>query len=74
MSPVAVTLAIESAEVELTTALAPSEIRVCMSTPFKYSGPEITALDEQVMLPLTSRDGALTAHEKTALLLVIPRR
>ena len=69
-SPEAVTLAIDSAEVALTAALAPSDIRCMMSTLFKYRGPAITALDPQVMLPLLSTDGALTAHENTAVLAI----
>ena len=71
-SPEAVTLATDSAEVALTTALAPSEMSCMISTLFRYSGPAITALDPQVMLPLLSTDGALTAQLNVALLLVIP--
>ena len=55
-------------------ALSPAEIRVIMSLPPRYRGPVIRALLLHMMLPDTSRDGALTGHEKTAPLLVTPRR
>ncbi len=74
MSPEAVTLAIESAEVALTAAFAPSDIRVMMSTLLRYKGPAIKALEPQIMLPLISTDGALTAQLNVALLLLSPSR
>ena len=74
MSALHVRLAIDSCEVELIDAPAFAAIVVMMSVPFRYSGPARIMLDPTVTEPLTSRDGALTAQENTALLAEIPSR
>ena len=48
-------------------------IVVVMSVPSRYSGPVIRALLLQAMLPDTSKNGALTGHENTAVLLMPSR-
>ena len=53
-------------------ALSPAEIVVIISTPPRYRGPKTNALLLQITLPDTSRDGALTGHENTALPLESP--
>ena len=71
LSVVAATDATLKAELAVNVAcfvLSPAEIRVMMSLPPKYRGPVIRALLLQTMLPDTSRDGALTGHENTAVL------
>ena len=70
-SELQVTLATDKFEVELIAALA---IVVMMSTLFRYNGPAKKALDPQVMLPLISTDGAVTAQVNVAVLLVRPSR
>ena len=55
-------------------ALTAAEIKVMISVPPRYSGPVIRALLPHTMLPVTSKDGALTAQLNVALLLVSPSR
>ena len=59
---------------ELVVSVACFPLRaVTILVPETVSAPE-TMAELHMTLPLTSTDGALTAHEKTALLLVIPSR
>ena len=74
ISALHVTLAIDSCEVELIDAPAFAAIVVIMLVPLRYSGPARIMLDPITAEPLTSIDGALTAHENTALLAEIPSR
>ncbi len=77
-TPVMVTLA---ADTEFTLRLLFVDSASCfaamvvaMSVPFKYKGPVIRALLPHTMLPVTSKDCALTAQLNVALLLVSPSR
>ncbi len=53
-------------------ALTAAEIKVMISVPPRYSGPVIRAPLPHTMLPVMSKDGALTAQLNTALLLDSP--
>ena len=74
MSALVVRLVIESCELELIEAPAFAAIVDIMLVPLRYKGPARIMLDPTITEPLTSRDGALTAQENTALPAEIPSR